>query len=66
MKYKKGKKFKDVGEAVNWLNENNSIYIRGKFTHFGWALNFSIKHFINEINRGAVEQAIKIEGKDEI
>ena len=52
-KYKKGEQFKNAGDVINWLNSNKSIYIKHKFTHFGWALGFQLN----------VYQAIKREQK---
>ena len=60
-KFKKGKKFNNAGEAINWLSEGKSIYIRDKFQHFGWALGFHLRYLINEVNQGVVYQAIKKE-----
>ena len=63
-KYKKGERITMLHEMVSWLNDGNFVYIRDRFTHTGWIMNFQLRYAMMIVRQGIVFKAIKQEAID--
>lgn len=59
-KYREGEKFYTLIELVDWLQQGNSVYCRGKYMHHGWVMSMQLRYLQNLVKERVICRAIKI------
>lgn len=59
-KYQKGERITSMEQFAQWVGQEQHVYVRGKFNHFGWVTNMQYRVIANLVNGGHVHKAVKI------
>ncbi len=65
-KYKKGKKFEEVMELMQYMLNGGMVYFHGKVYSPAWLLNWAVIQLKRCVNRGVMYEAVLKTKKEEI